>query len=113
MAQFKIYIQHKMEERLSRMTDLGYDGPWTGEGEKKIHIAQITFAFHNQDIINLLKSRGNLIKTENWDKLDKINDKLDDYLKHPELLDELQTPCGIFLTFESEEGYNRACNFTE
>ena len=42
-----VYIQHKMEERISKMNDLDFDGPWTGEGEKKIHIAQITFAFHN------------------------------------------------------------------
>lgn len=89
MAQFKIYIQHKMEERFSAMEDLGYDGIWEGPGQKKIHIAQITFAFHNQDIINMLKKRGTLIKTEKWDKLDQLNDKIDDSLKHEELLNEL------------------------
>jgi hypothetical protein len=28
MAQFKIYIQNKLEERISAMDDLGYDGVW-------------------------------------------------------------------------------------
>jgi hypothetical protein len=98
------------------MKDLGYDGEWKGPGpisEKTIHIAQITFAFHNQEIINLLRKRGNFIKTEKWEKVDQINDKLDDSLKKPKLLDELQHPCGVFLTFESEEGVNRALHFNE
>jgi hypothetical protein len=108
MAQFKIYIQHKMEERFSKMEDQGYDGPWEGPGDKKIHIAQITFAFHNQDIINMLKKRGTLIKTEKWEKVDALNDKIDDSLKNEKLLNELQHPCSVFLTMESEEGHNRA-----
>jgi len=49
-----------------------------------------------------------LIRTEKWDKLDEINDKIDDALKHEELLNELQHPCSVFVTFESEEGLNRA-----
>ena len=39
MAQFKIYIQHKLEERISAMDDLGYDGEWKGPGTKRIKIA--------------------------------------------------------------------------
>ena len=39
MAQFKIYVQTKLEERISAMPDLGFDGPWEGPGEKRIKIA--------------------------------------------------------------------------
>ena len=101
-----------MEERISKMEDMGYDGVWEGPGDKHIKIAQITFAFHNQDIINNLRKRGNFIKTEKWDKVDEINDKIDNMLQNEHLLNELQTPCSVFMTFESEEGHNRAVNFT-
>lgn len=70
MAQFKIYIQTKLEERISAMDDLGFDGVWEGPGQKKIKIAQITFAFFNESIILQLKKRGTFIKTEKWEKLD-------------------------------------------
>lgn len=54
MAQFKIYIQNILEQRISAMNDLGYDGFCEKPEEKKIKIAQITFAFHNDKIIKLL-----------------------------------------------------------
>jgi hypothetical protein len=75
MAQFKLYIQTKLEERISAMDDLGYEGPLPeGQHYRKIKIAQITFAFYNEKIINKLRKRGALIKTEKWDKLLEIND---------------------------------------
>lgn len=79
MAQFKLFIQNRLEERISAMDDLGYDG-YTEE-KKQIKIAQITFAFYNEDIITNLTKRGNFIKLEKWDKLDQINDKIDDLFK--------------------------------
>jgi hypothetical protein len=56
----------------------------------------------------MLKKRGTLIKTEKWEKVDALNDKIDDSLKNEKLLNELQHPCSVFLTMESEEGHNRA-----
>jgi hypothetical protein len=50
MAQFKIYIQTKLEERISAMDHLGFEDP----PPDKIKIAQITFAFFNEKIIKLL-----------------------------------------------------------
>lgn len=61
----------------------------------------------------MLKKRGTFIKTEKWDKVDAINDKIDDSLKNEKLLNELQTPCSVFLTFESEEGHNRAVEYND
>lgn len=114
MAQFKIYIQNKLEERISAMDDLGYDGPVTEEhGKKRIRVAQITFAFFNEDIITQLRKRGTLIKTEKWEKLEQINDKIDELFKEKAVLDKLQTPCSVFATFETEEGYNRAILLNE
>lgn len=59
----------------------------------------------------MLKKRGNFIKAEKWEKVDEINDKIDNSLKNEKLLNELQTPCSVFMTFESEEGYNRAIGY--
>ena len=29
------------------------------------------------------------------------------------MIDHLQTPCSVFVTFETEEGYRRACKYNE
>jgi len=39
MAQFKLYVQSKIEERVSAMDDLGYDGPTQPGVHKHIKIA--------------------------------------------------------------------------
>ena len=56
------------------MNDLGFDDPGDDPENKRMKIAQITFAFHNHKIIKLLQKRGVFIRTEKWDKLDEIND---------------------------------------
>lgn len=63
-----------------------------------------------------MKERGMYIQTEQYDKLKNLNLKISDGLKVEEKdpktgrnpLDNNQTPCTCFLTFESEEGYSRA-----
>lgn len=69
MAQFKVFIQEVLEERINHMPDLGYDAE-----DKYQKIAQITFAFFNQRIIKVLRDRGSYIQTEKWDKVNKINE---------------------------------------
>ena len=74
----------------------------------------MTCAFDNRKVINWLKQRGKAIKFENWDKLDEINETIRMNLKKDSvLLDQLQRPCAIFVTFQSEEGYNRALKYNE
>jgi hypothetical protein len=65
VQQFKLYVQLELEKRLTDFPDNGVDG---GE-EKPVKIAQITFAFDNSKVINWLKKRGALIKTEKWEKV--------------------------------------------
>jgi len=89
------------------MPSLGLDGP--EEEGKPIKIAVITFAFDNSKVIKWLRERGNYIKNEQWDKLERINNDIKTAIKRDgTLLDKLQRPCSVFATFESEEGYNRA-----
>jgi hypothetical protein len=80
MAQFKCYVQHTLETRLSEMENLGYE-----EGDE-IKIAQITFAFNNREVINWLKKRGKYIIKHQWEKVDEIQKEIFDHLqkKDPE-----------------------------
>ena len=63
-----------MEERLShqQFPDLGFEDP----APERIKVAVTTFAFHNADVINLLRQRGTAIRTEKWDKMRKIDEEI-------------------------------------
>jgi len=54
-----------MEARLSKMEDLGFEE----EPQDVVKVAVCTFAFDNAELIQLLKERGSLIKTEQWVKM--------------------------------------------
>jgi len=96
------------------MPDLGMDNDKPDGGSKEMKVAVVTCAFDNSKIINWLRERGDCIKDENWDKLDRINDTIRRNLKKDsQLLDKLQRPCSLFVTFESEEAYNRALLYNE
>jgi hypothetical protein len=60
-------------------------------------------------MIRLLTERGEIIKNEEWPKLKKIDDKINH--QKDEHLDKFVTPTSVFVTFECEEGVNRALNF--
>jgi len=45
---------------------------------------------------------------EKWDKVKEMNEKINNEIKNPDMLDRLQTPCSSFVTFETEEGFQRA-----
>ena len=90
------------------MEDLGYREE---EFQKEpIKIAQITFAYENGWIIDILKKRGNAIVAEKYDKLKEINDEIHKKVcvDDKDFLDKFQLPCAVFVTFEDEEGTNRA-----
>lgn len=89
------------------MPDLGYED----EPVEHVKIAMTTFAFRNQEVIGLLKERGQIIKQEKWAKLPKIDQKINDYKN--ENLEDMTTPCSVFMTFENEEGVNRALNYDQ
>lgn len=77
---------------------MGIDDP--EDNADGIKIAIVTCAFDNRKVINWLKQRGNAIKFEKWDKLDEINETIRMNLKKDSvLLDQLQRPCAIFVTF--------------
>lgn len=110
IQQFKLYIQLELEKRFNQFPNNGLDGP----GEQDIKIAQITLAFNNAKVINWLKKRGTLIKTEKWEKVAAINDTIAKGIKEDKkLLDSMQRPVSVFCTMETEEGYTRATKYNE
>jgi hypothetical protein len=64
-------MQDEMEDRINKIKDQEYDDEADRKYMKKI--AKMTFAFNNSEIISILTERGELIKKEKWEKLDKIN----------------------------------------
>lgn len=80
-------------------------------------ISMINFAYNNARIINQLKTRGNYIKAEQWNKLRQLNTEMCeqflDLSKKQELLDSVQRPVTCFITFENEEGKSRAEEYND
>ena len=52
-----------------------------------IKIAIVTFAFDNCEMIKRLRKRGKAIRKENWELLNKINNRISDRLECQECLD--------------------------
>ena len=89
------------------MPDLGFEDPPL----PRIEIAATTFAFENAKLIQLLKLRGAAIKTDKFDEMRKIDAEINDYKNKN--LEHVTRPCSVFMTFENEEGYQRAVQFDE
>jgi len=79
IVSFRDYFKSELEERLTRLPDLGYEDP----PPEKIIIAMISFAFDNAQLVNLLRQRGAQIKAEKYDKMREINKKIDDLKGDP------------------------------
>ena len=104
---FQGWLQYEMEDRISKMPDLGFD-----EVEpERIRVAVIQLDCDDGEVINLLKDRGEAIKYQKWDKQKKIEAKIEE-LKARDL-ERLITPCSVFMTFETEEGITRALSLND
>jgi len=91
---FQAWFRYEVETRLKRLPDLGYE-----EEKDKIKIAIMTLAFNNQDMIELLKDRGNAIMKQNWEKKRQIERKIIDLKNVKTNYKRLITPVHVFLTF--------------
>jgi hypothetical protein len=75
----------------------------------QIRISNITVAFNNPELLKLLISRGSLITAGKFTKLSEENEKIDKYVNKNK--DELTKPVAAFITFDREEGKNRALEY--
>jgi hypothetical protein len=74
-----------------------------------IKIANITLAFNNPELLKLLINRGSLITAGKFNKVHEENEKIEKYVKNHK--EELTKPVAAFITFEREEGKNRAIEY--
>ena len=87
---------------MSELPDLGFED----EPVEEIKIAVTTFAYNNGEVIHLLRERGQCIKAEDWTGMEKVDEEINKMKKVQ--LEDFTTPCSIFMSFELEEGINRA-----
>jgi hypothetical protein len=105
---FRDWIQNEMEEKLTKLPNLGYDDDGAPE---RIEIAATTFAFENGQLIKLLRKRGAAIQGDKFDYMRKLDAQINE-LKNSQF-DKLIRPVSVFMTLETEEGYRRATTFEE
>jgi len=104
---FRIWIQNQIELRMSKLPDLGYEE----EKQEHIDVAVTSLAYDNSKLIGLLRERGTHIINDKWDKMREVDAKINEMKKTD--LDTWCTPVSVFITFQLEEGLQRALNFKE
>lgn len=74
---------------------------------EKIEVACISFGFKNNNVIKLLKKRGQFYTSGNFKKINEVNDKLYNLAHKEDKFDSIQVPVVAFITFNSSEGQKR------
>jgi len=77
--------------------------------ECEIRVSNITFGFNNAELLGMLTERGSLITAGKLDKIPEINEKIDAIIK--EKRTEFIRPVAAFITFERQEGKDRAIKY--
>jgi len=98
---FEAFLEHYFTRKLNRVPKVIED--------VEIRIANITFGFANQQLLHLLKERGSLIAKGKFEKVPPINEKIERLSK--EKKDEFTRPVAAFITFERQEGKDRAIKY--
>lgn len=81
------------------------------EENNEIKIANITYSFGNHKMIKLLEKRGRAIINHNHEEKAKIEKQIEELKDNH--LDELSRPEIAYITFETQEGYERATNIRQ
>lgn len=98
---FEAFLEEKLTEKLNKV-------PYVNQ-ECNIDIANITFGFDNPKLMNELVARGSTITSGKLEKLPEINEKIDKLCKDEKT--ELIRPVAAFITFDNQEGKNRALKY--
>jgi len=85
-----------------------------------VKIVGINFAYHNHELINLLRARGTAITALRFKdggfpfyakSMETIDNKLTELIKDETKYEMIAQPVCAFITFESDDGKNEALNF--
>lgn len=75
--------------------------------KKKGHkVAEFNFTFNNGAIIEMLMERGTYLTSQEFDKVDEMNRKIEVAVAELAESKDLLIPNAAFVTFEQEKGYN-------
>ncbi len=93
------HIENEFTRKLDMLPKVLHDvGP--------IKIAHISFAFDNKKLLAALIQRGKLITAGKFEKLAKVNASIDRMAVENQA--ELERPVAAFITFETQEAFERA-----
>lgn len=92
------FLEHDFTRKLNRAPKVIED--------VEIRVANITFGFDNKALMLLLVERGALIAKGKFAKVPKVNEKIEELSKEKRA--ELIRPTAAFITFERQEGKDRA-----
>lgn len=99
---FEAFMEAKICEKLNALPKVTKS--W--KQEDKIKIANITFGFDNPKLLALLTERGSLVSGGKLEKVPAVNEKIQELIKENKT--ELIRPVAAFITFDSQEGKERA-----
>jgi hypothetical protein len=85
--------------------------PHLNDSNDEIKIATISFAFDNGEVIKSLVKRGNAIVNKNTEKKEEAEAEIELFKK--DKLDEITKPVKAYITFETQEGYERGCRMKQ
>ena len=69
-------------------------------------IANINFAYSNAAVLSLLHERGTLIIAGKYGSVMEVNIRIESFVYQNK--DEIQKPVTAFISFDSQEGFERA-----
>ena len=93
--QIKIHLSQILEDKIKELS-----------GEDGGKIADINFAYYNSWLLDSLRTRGDHIKFQEWDKLNEINRYITEEMHREDNMEKLCTPKCAFVSIESETAYN-------
>lgn len=72
-----------------------------------LKVADLSFCFSNSWVIDILKTRAEAFKRNEWDRVARIDKMLGE--KVVDKYKELTVPVGAYVTMTDEDAYNRFC----
>lgn len=101
---FEDYLKREFENIVSQVPSVLYADQVQAP---PVRISNITFAFNNAKLLGLLRERGTVVASGNFAKLPDVDKKINELKTHD--LQSITKPVAAFITFETQDGYERAC----
>lgn len=77
-----------------------------------VKIANIAFGYDNPELIYKLRARGSAIALHNWPAVSKLDAELIALMEDDDMREKFSRPILAYITFEEEDGYLLALDFS-